>query len=205
MPIRTQRAQRRACGLVACSPCRLPALDHPADSFACSFARYTADSGYVDVSEEKHYFYWLFESRNDPATDPVYLWINGGPGCSSMIGLLAEKIGPCEISPNLTEIYNPYSWTNNATVIFLDAPNGAGYSYGNDLAQNSREYADDVYAFFQIFYRAYPQYAALDFHMFGESYAGMVGASLGRRERAGGIQCATAGAVPSRPYAHCFL
>ena len=122
-----------------------------------------------------------------------------------MIGLLAEKIGPCEISPNLTEIYNPYSWTNNATVIFLDAPNGAGYSYGNDLAQNSREYADDVYAFFQIFYRAYPQYAALDFHMFGESYAGMVGASLGRRERAGGIQCATAGAVPSRPYAHCFL
>jgi hypothetical protein len=126
-----------------------------------------ADSGYLDVSEEKHYFYWLLESRNAPLTDPLFLWLNGGPGCSSMIGMLAEKIGPCEINADLTERFNPYSWTNNATVIFLDAPNGAGYSYGNDLATTSREYADDVYAFLQLFFAEYPEYAALDFHIFG--------------------------------------
>ena len=89
-----------------------------------------------------------------------------------MIGMLAEKIGPCEINDDLTEVDNPHSWTNNATVIFLDAPNGAGYSYGSDLASDTREYAADVYAFFQIFFAEYPQYAQLDFHIFGESYAG---------------------------------
>lgn len=126
-----------------------------------------ADSGYIDVSEEKHYFYWLLESRRNATSDPLILWLNGGPGCSSMIGMLAEKIGPCEINEDLTERNNPYSWTNNATVIFVDAPNGAGYSYGSDLASNTREYAEDVYQFFQLFFDAYPQYAELDLHIFG--------------------------------------
>ena len=66
------------------------------------------------------YFYWMFESRNDPKTDPLVLWLTGGPGCSGMLALLNEN-GPCSIKKDpstgaLSEVNNPYSWTNNANV-----------------------------------------------------------------------------------------
>lgn len=44
-------------------------------------------SGFIDIAEDKHLFFWFFESRNDPASDPVTLWLNGGPGSDSMYGL----------------------------------------------------------------------------------------------------------------------
>lgn len=80
-------------------------------------------------------FYWLFESRNDPVTDPLILWLSGGPGCSSMLALFVEN-GPYRIvehgggaavedSSRLLRL-NPHSWNSNATVIYLDQPAGTG-------------------------------------------------------------------------------
>lgn len=31
-------------------------------------------SGYLDTPNDRHFFFWAFESRNDPANDPVVLW-----------------------------------------------------------------------------------------------------------------------------------
>ena len=66
----------------------------------------------------------FFESRNDPANDPVVLWLNGGPGCSSFTGLVME-LGPCRVQRpdahgHVTVSENPWSWNSNASIIFLD-------------------------------------------------------------------------------------
>lgn len=129
-------------------------------------------SGYLDVEDEdKHFFFWAFESRNDPKKDPVILWMNGGPGCSSSMGLFFE-LGPSSINKGIQAVHNPFSWNNNATVIFLDQPINVGYSYSSSSVSNTVAAGKDVYAFLELFFKQFPQLAELDFHIAGESYAG---------------------------------
>jgi carboxypeptidase C (cathepsin A) len=67
-------------------------------------------SGYVDVAPEQSVFWWFFEARNgEPEDAPLTVWINGGPGSSSMIGLF-EEIGPCRISEDGELQYQEYAW-----------------------------------------------------------------------------------------------
>ncbi|KAF7545495.1 hypothetical protein G7Z17_g9134 [Cylindrodendrum hubeiense] len=129
-------------------------------------------SGYLDdEDEDKHLFYWFFESRNDPANDPVVLWLNGGPGCSSLTGLFLE-LGPSSINQKLEIVNNPSSWNNNASVIFLDQPVNVGYSYSGGSVSNTVAAGKDIYALLTLFFHQFPEYAKQDFHIAGESYAG---------------------------------
>lgn len=74
-----------------------------------------------EENEDSKYFYTLITpSQNNKTTDPIILWLNGGPGCSSLTGAFFE-LGPCRIAnegKNVTE--NPYAWNRNATIVFLD-------------------------------------------------------------------------------------
>ncbi|CEO59746.1 Putative Carboxypeptidase Y homolog A [Penicillium brasilianum] len=129
-------------------------------------------SGYLDDNDnDKHLFYWFFESRNDPENDPVVLWLNGGPGCSSLTGLFLE-LGPSSVNSKIKLVHNDYSWNSNASVIFLDQPVNVGYSYSGSSVSDTVAAGKDVYALLSLFFKQFPEYAKQDFHIAGESYAG---------------------------------
>ncbi|PBP22753.1 alpha/beta-hydrolase [Diplocarpon rosae] len=126
-------------------------------------------SGYVDVSEDEHIFFWFFEARNvDPATAPLTAWINGGPGSSSMIGIF-EGNGPCSIVIGLPDATCPDYARKIGTC--------GTYSYPNLTltADTTRNAAPNFWKTLQGFMGAFPQYSRNAFHFATESYGGLYG------------------------------
>ncbi|CAI7566000.1 unnamed protein product [Penicillium discolor] len=139
---------------------------------AAGSAQYT---GWLDIGP-KHLFFWYFESQNDPAADPLTLWMNGGPGGSSLLGLFQEN-GPCLINDHGNgTIHNPWGWSRNSSLLFVDQPADVGWSYideGYEVARDSQEAAVDMHRFLQIFVsEIFPHKRFSDLHISGESYAG---------------------------------
>ena len=135
-------------------------------------------SGYLDLpGTGKHMHYWAVLSEGDPSTDPVALWLNGGPGCSSVDGYLYEH-GPFHVSNDdysKLEYFN-YTWAKHATMIYLEAPAGVGFSYSDDSADyatNDDQAALDNLAAVQVWFKKFPEFASNDFFVTGESYAGV--------------------------------
>jgi len=114
------------------------------------------------------------ESQGNPETDPVVLWLNGGPGCSSLLGLLSEN-GPFTLQQDgATLELNPYSWNQVASIIYLESPSGVGFSYsdnGNYLTGDNDTAAGN-YNFLLGFFEAFPEFASNPFYIAGESFAG---------------------------------
>ncbi|KAH0654705.1 hypothetical protein KY289_032383 [Solanum tuberosum] len=148
----------------------------PGQGFNVNFAHY---SGYVTVNEESEraLFYWFFEAVDDPSSKPLVLWLNGGPGCSSIAFGLAEELGPFHIEKDGKTLYwNPYSWNLAANVLFLDSPVGVGYSYSNTssdhLNNGDTRTAADSLVFLLKWLERFPEYKGREFYISGESYAG---------------------------------
>jgi carboxypeptidase C (cathepsin A) len=135
-------------------------------------------SGYLDVPNSlgKSLHYVFVESQNDPTTDPIVLWLNGGPGCSSMDGLFYEHGPFIFINDGTTLTVNPYSWNTNASVLYLEAPAGVGFSNLGNIANNytTDEITahDNLLALLQ-FFKGFYEYRHLPFYITGESYAGI--------------------------------
>lgn len=99
-------------------------------------------SGYlnVDVANGRNLHYWFVESESNATDVPLLLWLNGGPGCSSLDGFLYE-MGPFKFEhpdgdglladeddvPPLVQ--NPNRWNLQAHMLYLEAPAFVGFSY----------------------------------------------------------------------------
>ncbi|PAN37635.1 hypothetical protein PAHAL_7G099800 [Panicum hallii] len=138
-------------------------------------------SGYVTVDEasERSLFYYLALSERDPAADPVVLWLNGGPGCSSFDGFVYEN-GPFNFEPGSTLLprlqLNPYSWSKVSNIMYLDSPAGVGMSYSlnkSDYTTGDLKTAADAHTFLLKWFELYPEFQSNPFYISGESYAGV--------------------------------
>lgn len=69
--------------------------------------------------------------------------LNGGPGCSSLGGLLSEN-GPFRVNPDGQTIFeNVFAWNKVANVLYLESPRGVGFSYQDQTANNDTTWNDD--------------------------------------------------------------
>ncbi|CAA7051592.1 unnamed protein product [Microthlaspi erraticum] len=143
------------------------------------------ETGYIGVGEEEEVqlFYYFIKSEKNPKEDPLLLWLSGGPGCSSLTGLLIEN-GPLKFkvvddyngnSPTL--ISTTYSWTKVANIIYLDQPVGTGFSYARtqflDTPSDSGE-AKRVHEFIRKWFSKHRDFITNPFYVAGDSYAGKV-------------------------------
>ena len=113
-------------------------------------------SGYLSIpgtssKHSKQMHYWFVESMNNPATDPIAFWTNGGPGCSGLIGFFTEQ-GPFRPLKNMSLTLNQYSWNRIANIVFIESPTGVGFSFSNsvdDFVSDDNSTAHDNYNLIQ--------------------------------------------------------
>ncbi|CAL1604035.1 unnamed protein product [Knipowitschia caucasica] len=132
-------------------------------------------SGYLQARPGKFLHYWFVTSQSSPTKDPVVLWLNGGPGCSSLDGFLSEN-GPFHVMEDGKTLYeNPFSWNKNANLLYLESPAGVGYSYSDDqkYATDDDQVAEDNYKALQSFFSKFPNFTKNEFFIIGESYGGI--------------------------------
>ncbi|CAL5434157.1 unnamed protein product [Camellia sinensis] len=201
------------------------------------------ETGYISV-DDSELFYYFIESEGNPQEDPLFLWLTGGPGCTSFSGLLYEVeilqkngMGKCysygavghnarlllawewgfrlivletdsleavsliqhpteghaeynlvaQICPMEYDIdnytgglpklkYYPYARTKTASMIFLDAPVGTGFSYARTPGgwpTSDTKSAEQSYQFLWKWLVEHPQFLSVQLFVGGDSYAGL--------------------------------
>jgi cathepsin A (carboxypeptidase C) len=84
-------------------------------------------AGLIPLTDGDDMFYWLFRSKGNPDTDPLVMWLTGGPGCASEVALFFEN-GPYTINDDLSLKKNDYSWNKISNLLYIDQPIGTGFS-----------------------------------------------------------------------------
>ncbi|XP_065202817.1 venom serine carboxypeptidase-like [Planococcus citri] len=142
-------------------------------------------SGFLTVNKtyNSNIFFWFFPAEMSPENAPVLVWLQGGPGASSMFGLFSEH-GPFIITDKLNVTLRQFSWTKSISVLYIDNPVGTGYSFTDSddgYAKSEDDYATNLYETIRQFYLMFPELLKNDFYVAGESYGGKYAPALAYR------------------------
>ncbi|KAK8780961.1 hypothetical protein V5799_017697 [Amblyomma americanum] len=144
-------------------------------------------AGFLTINKDfsSNIFFWFFPARplpkpafrfaqENPAVAPVVLWLQGGPGGSSMFGLFMEH-GPYRVDKGGILRLRNATWAHRYSMLYVDNPVGSGFSFTWDergYARDTRDVARSLNEALQQFFTLFHRYAANDFYVAGESYAG---------------------------------
>jgi len=126
----------------------------------------------IGNTTEDEFYFWFFPSKNKLAGDEILIWLNGGPGCSSLEGLLQEngpfiwQYGTYQPQPN------PWTWTNLTNVIWVEQPLGTGFDKGTPTAKSEFDVARQFMGFWKNLVDTF-NLQGRKVYITGESYAGM--------------------------------
>ena len=134
-------------------------------------------SGYLSSSTVKQFHYMFNLASEDYENKPLVLWLNGGPGCSSLEGWASEN-GPMKLDSKGKFNMNEYSWNKAANMLYMESPGDVGFSYIDSKLDYELEINDDIAAqdnfnALQDFFKKFPSFKGKDFYISGESYAGI--------------------------------
>ena len=145
-----------------------------------AFDTFGVYSGYVPIKDTtKNIHYLLVESQNDWKNDPLIIWYNGGPGCSSMLGWIQEHGPYLMLNGETTFTKNDWSWNKEANILYVEQPAGVGYSYCDwDNSPQDCTFDDNTSGLDNLnvileWFEKYPEYKKHDMYISGESYAGI--------------------------------
>ncbi|KAL9060436.1 MAG: hypothetical protein Q9162_000609 [Coniocarpon cinnabarinum] len=124
-----------------------------------------------DPNESRQLYFWFFPSSNPAAENEIAVWLNGGPGCSSLSGLLTEN-GPFTWEAGtLAPVMNQYSWSNLTNMVWIEQPVGTGFSQGTPNITDEIELGEQFKGFWRNFVDTF-QLQDRDVYITGESYGG---------------------------------
>ncbi|TPX49773.1 hypothetical protein SeMB42_g02496 [Synchytrium endobioticum] len=126
----------------------------------------------VDSTAQNTLFFWLIRSQINQPRDKLIIWLNGGPGCSSMDGMFME-FGPFQATKDNVLELNQNAWSRNAHLLFVDQPAGTGFSTVASYDVDQVSATNRLLTFIENFFAIFPEFRKAEIYIGGESYAGI--------------------------------
>ena len=82
----------------------------------------------IDKATDSNTYFVFAPALSGRPDAPVLLWLQGGPGASSLFGMFTE-IGPFDIDEAMQVAPRAHSWNQDYSLLFLDNPLGTGFSF----------------------------------------------------------------------------